>query len=390
MTVVVPSRIHGVIRRLALLTAAAGLALTAGCQRGSPGHAAAPSHPPAMTVVQVQPESVTLTTDWLATLDGYVNAEVRPQVTGYLVKRLYREGARVKKGDVLFEIDPRPFDAVLAQAKAKLAESQAQLSKADRDVARDTPLAEQHAIAQSQLDDDREARAAAAATVQSAQAAVDAAALNVSFTKVTSLIDGVAAIASAQIGDLVGPTTVLTTVSQVNPIKAYFPLSEREYLPLASRLNRGTPGRLWNNDDGLTLILVDGSVYPRRGRFLAADRSIDASTSTIRVSAEFPNPDDTLRPGQFARVRAATRVITGALLVPQRAVTELQGLYRVRVVGSDHKVQRRTVTVGDRVGSRWIVPSGLSAGETVVVEGPDVPDGTAVTTAPYAPSVAER
>jgi membrane fusion protein (multidrug efflux system) len=227
MTVVVPPRIHGVIHRLALFTAVAGFALTAACQRGSPGRAAAPSHPPTMTVVQVQPESVTLTTDWLATLDGYVNAEVRPQVTGYLVKRLYREGSRVKKGDVLFEIDPRPFDAVLAQAKAKLGESQAQLSKADRDVARDTPLAEQHAIAQSQLDDDREARAAAAATVQSAQAAVDAAALNVSFTKVTSLIDGVAAIASAQIGDLVGPTTVLTTVSQVDPIKAYFPLSER-------------------------------------------------------------------------------------------------------------------------------------------------------------------
>lgn len=356
------------------------LGMTAACGRTAPPDAA--RKPPEVAVMTIRPEPVHLDSEWIATLDGYVNAQIRPQVSGYLIARHYREGAFVRKGDVLFEIDARPFATAVVQAKARLAEAQSQLVKATRDVARDTPLAQQRAIAQSQLDNDVAAQSSAEAAVQSAAASVSAAELNLEFTKITSLVDGVAAIATAQIGDLVGPSTLLTTVSQLDPIKAYFPLSEREYLALAPELNRGD-ARSLSGASGLTLILADGSVYPQKGRFLAADRDIDVKTGTIRVSAEFPNAARTLRPGQFARVRAATRSFDRAILVPQRAVTELQGTYLVRLVSADNKVAQRTVTVGDRVQGRWIIASGLAAGERVVVEGPATRDGTEVTTRPF-------
>ena len=243
-------------------------------------------------MITVAPETVSLSSEWIATLDGYVNAQIRPQVSGYLVRRNYEEGAVVRQGQVLFEIDPRPFEAVLAQAQAHLAEAQAQLGKTERDLERDRPLAAERAIAQSQLDNDVQANLAAQAAIKSATAAVETAQLNLGFTKVTSLITGIAAIATAQIGDLVGPATLLTTVSQIDPIKAYFPLSEQEYLSMAGRINRpGTSSALWTSEAGLTLVLADGSVYPRRGRFLAADREIDPKTGTIRISATFPNPE---------------------------------------------------------------------------------------------------
>jgi membrane fusion protein (multidrug efflux system) len=283
---------------------------------------------------------------------------------------------------VLFEIDPRPFQASLEQAKARLAEAKAQLSKAERDLKRDTPLAEQHAIAQSQLDNDIESRNAAQASVQSAEAGQQTASLNVEFTKVTSLIDGIAAIATAQIGDLVSPSTLLTTVSQVDPIKVYFPLSESEYLHLAQPLNRPGGAQPWAGK--LSLVLADGSEYPHRGTFLAADREMDSKTGTIRVSATFPNPDRTLRPGQFGRVRADTQVLDHALLVPQRAVSELQGTSLVRVVGPDNHVGTRTVVLGERVGNRWIVQSGLQPGDRVIVESPAVKDGVLVAPKPFA------
>jgi membrane fusion protein (multidrug efflux system) len=370
--------------RLLTVLLALGAALSA-CGRAAPGRAADQPQPPEVAVLAVTPERISLDSEWIATLDGAVNAQIRPQVSGYLVRRVYTEGAYVKKGDLLFEIDSRPFEAALAQARARLAEAQAQLSKADRDVARDTPLAAQHAIAQSQLDNDVEARSAAAAGVQSAQAALDAAQLNVDFTRVTSLVDGVAAIATAQIGDLVGPSTLLTTVSQVDPIKAYFPLSEREYLGIADRLNHAST-QPWAGDAALTLLLSDGSTYPSHGRFLAADRDIDVKTGTIRVSAAFPNPQHVLRPGQFARVRARTTTIDAALLVPQRAVSELQGKTQIRVVGPDGTIAVRSVTLGPRVDARWVVQSGLQPGDRVVVEGPATREGTAVTTRPYAPA----
>ncbi len=364
-------------------------ALAAGCQT----HAAPPAPPPPQVrVVVVTPERVALTNEWIATLDGYVNAQIRPQVSGYLVKRDYDEGAVVRTGQVLFEIDPRPLEAALAQARAQLGEAQAQLGKTERDLARDRPLAEQRAIAQSQLDNDVQANLAAQAAVKSAEAAVQTAQLNVGFTKVTSLIDGVAAIATAQIGDLVGPSTLLTTVSQVDPIKAYFPLSEQQYLEMAGRLTgrRGHAAAApWQPGSGVTLVLADGSVYPRTGSFLAADREIDAKTGTIRISAVFPNPDRTLRPGQFGRVRAETSVRPAALLVPQRAVNELQGTFQVRVVDAHNVVTTRMVTPGERIGSRWIIEQGLEPGARVVVEGAQTRDGVVVNPQPYVPPAAQ-
>jgi membrane fusion protein (multidrug efflux system) len=285
---------------------------------------------------------------------------------------------------VLFEIDPRPLNAVLTQAMAQVAQAEAQLAKSARDVERDTPLAAQQAIAQSQLDTEIQAYRAAQANVQSLKAAVETAELNVGFTKVTSLIDGVAAIATAQIGDLVGPATLLTTVSQVSPIKAYFAVSELDYLQMAGRINGG--GKPWAGGAPLTLVLADGSVYPRTGSFLAADREIDAKTGTIRISATFPNPDRTLRPGQYGRVRADTHVRTDALLVPQRAVSELQGSFQLRVVGPDNTVSTKTVKVGNRIGSRWIIDEGLQPGTRVVVEGARTSDGTVVNPKPFTAS----
>src|SRR2546425_4337928 len=280
-----------------------------------------PPPPPEVSVATVVERNVPVTSEWIATLDGYVNAQVRPQVSGYLVKRDYREGAAVRAGDVLFEIDPRPFEAVLAQAKAQLAQTEAQLGRTARDVERDTPLAHEKAIAQSQLDNDVQANLAAQAAVASAKALVQTAQLNLGFTKVTSLVDGVAAIATGQIGDLVGPGTLLTTVSQIAPIKAYFPVSEQEYLRIAGSLNSASSRQQpWGSHAELELILSDGSVYPRKGSFLAADREVEIKTGTIRLSASFPNPGNILRPGQYGRVRAITRRLVDAHLVPQRAV----------------------------------------------------------------------
>jgi len=357
---------------------------------GSSAAAPPPPAPPEVHVVTVAPERVVLTTEWIATLDGFVNAQIRPQVSGYLLKRNYEEGAFVRKGQVLFEIDQRPFQSVLAQAQAQLGEAEAQLGKTERDLERDRPLAEQRAIARSQLDNDVQANLGAQAAVKSATAAVHTAELNVGFTRVTSLVDGVAAIATAQIGDLVGPSTLLTTVSQIDPIKAYFPLSEQDYLQVAGRINgRGAKGP-WAGGTPLTLILSDGSTYPRAGSFLAADREIDAKTGTIRISATFPNPDRILRPGGYGRVRAETRVRPDALLVPQRAVTELQGSFQVRVVGADDKVSTKTVKVGERVGGRWVVDQGLEAGTRVVVEGAATRDGTVVHPSTYVDAAEAR
>ena len=357
-------------------------------------------------MITVTPQPVSLTSEWIGTLDGYVNAQIRPQVSGYLVRRTYEEGAMVRQGQVLFEIDPRPFEAALAAAQARLAEAQAQLGKTERDLARDKPLATERAIAQSQLDNDIQANLAAEATIKSATAAVETAQLNLGFTKVTSLITGVAAIATAQIGDLVGPTTLLTTVSQIDPIKAYFPLGESDYLRLADRINKtpakptskasegatGKPGSksgaLWSGDTGLTLMLADGSVYPARGRFLAADREIDPKTGTIRISSTFPNPNGTLRPGQYARVRAEIRSLDQAVVVPQRAVAEVQGAFQVQTIDASNRITPRRVKAGDRLGSGWVIDSGLEAGDRVVVEGAPAAPGTVVNPKPWEPPAA--
>jgi membrane fusion protein (multidrug efflux system) len=359
--------------------------LAFGCTRNEAARADAPPPLPTVSVIQLAPETVQIGSEWITTLDGYANGQIRPQVTGYLLKRNYREGAMVRKGEVLFEVDERPFVVALAQAEAQLAEARAQLGRAERDVERDTPLARERAIAQSQLDNDIQSRLAADAAVKAATALVDAARLNVSFTKVRSLLDGVAGIATAQIGDLVGPGTLLATVSQVDPIRAYFSLSEQDYLQVAAQINTAARAKdLWQTGGGLKLTLADGTVYPATGHFLAADRQIDSKTGTIRISAAFPNPHQLLRPGQYGRVSADTRTVTNALLVPQRAISELQGSAQVRIVSADDMVHVKSIKTGPRVGTRTVVEQGLSPGDRVIVDSGQPAEGTKVVTKPYA------
>ena len=349
---------------------------------------AAPPPPPEVQVVNIEQKDVPIYGEWVATLDGFVNADIRPQVPGYLMKQTYKEGTRVRKGDVLFEIDPRPFEAALQQAQGQQAQAEAQLGKTALDVQRDTPLAKQSAIPQAQLDNDIQANAAATAVLKANKAQVEQARLNMEFTKVRSLVDGIAGIAKGQIGDLVGPTTILTTVSQVQPIKAYFSISEQEYLPYAERISEVVSGkRAAGATKGLELILADGSVYPHKGAVLLADRQVDLKTGTIRVAAGFDNPNGVLRPGQFARVRVATSVAKNALLVPQRAVIETQGTYQVAVVTPENKASIRPVKVGQRVGNMWIIQDGIQPSERVIVEGfQKVKEGSPVNPKPFQPS----
>ena len=352
-----------------------------GCGRTQ---AAAPPAPPEVRVAPVIQQDVPVYSEWIATLDGYVNAQVRPQVSGYIVRQNYKEGSLVRKGDVLFEIDPRPFQAALDRAKGDLAQAQAQLGRSTLDVKRDTPLAEARAVAQSQLDNEIQAKLGAQASVESDKAAVEQAELNLEWTKVTSLVDGIAGIAQIQIGNLVGSNSILTSVSQLEPIKAYFPISEREYV-LAQKnsnaiSNKNAIGFFGNS---LELILTDGSIYARKGKILLADRQVDPNTGTIRIVAAFPNPGNILRPGQYGRVRVETGIKRGALLTPQSAVAQSQGSYQVAVVGSDHKVNMRAVKPGQTVGTMWVIDDGLKPGEQVVTEGLQrVKEGTLVSPKP--------
>ena len=326
--------------------------------------------PPEVEVVTVTQQDVPLFTECISTLDGYVNAQIQPQVTGYLITQSYREGTVVRKGEVLFEIDPRPLEAALAQVQGQQAQAEAQLGKTKLDVARDTPLARESAIPQAQLDNDIQANQAAEALVAAARAQVEQAKLNLSFTKVRSLIDGIAGLAKAQIGDLVGQNTILTTVSQVQPIKAYFAISEQEYLKLANRIGPVAEGkRRPLGQKTLELVLSDGSVYPQKGWVVLADRQVDVKTGTIRMAGAFDNPGLILRPGMFGRIRAATGIAKDALLVPQRSVVETQGSYSVVVVGPDNKASIRPVKTGERFGQMWVITDGVQAGEQVIAEG---------------------
>ena len=362
----------------ALATAAI---FASGCNRG---RAAVVTPMPEVEVATVEQRDVPMYSEWVATLDGYVNAQIRPQVSGYIIKQNYTEGSLVRKGQVLFEIDSRPFAAALDRAKGDLAQAQAQLGKSTLDVERDTPLAEAMAIAKSQLDNEIQAKLGAQAAVESAKAAVEQAALNLEWTKVTSLVDGIAGIAQVQIGNLVGSTSILTSVSQVEPIKAYFPISEREYVLVQKESNEiSSKHAIRFFGSALELILTDGSIYPQKGKILLADRQVDANTGTIRIVAAFPNPGNVLRPGQYGRVRVETRMKKGALLLPQSAVAQSQGSYQVVVVGRDHKISMRAVKPGETVGTMWVIDEGLKAGEQVVVEGlQNLKEGTLVTSKP--------
>ncbi|HEX4168793.1 MAG TPA: efflux RND transporter periplasmic adaptor subunit [Bryobacteraceae bacterium] len=378
---------------LTLLTVLVGLI---GCAAKPTANSGA--RPPATVgVVTVKQERVPIYGNWVTTLDGFVNANIQPQVSGYLIRQDYREGSLVKKDQVLFEIDPRPFQAVLDQAKGQLAQArgqlgqaQAQLGLAQINVKRDTPLAKARAIAQSQLDNDvqtekqNEAQILSSeASIEAAQANVESASINLGFTKVRSLVDGIAGQATTQIGNLVSPSTVLTAVSQVNPIKAYFPMTEQEYLRIADKIKPGDDLLRSKNPVPLDLTLANNSTYPFRGKILFADRQIDTQTGTIRIVAAFSNPNNILRPGQYGRIRAMTAIQDNALVVPQRAVTELQGRYQIAVVGADNKVNIRTVEVGSQVAQMWIINKGVQVGDRIVSEGTSkVQDGATVNPTP--------
>ena len=359
--------------RLGLILGAIAAVVLMGMSCGGPKPQSAASAPPTpVGVVRAIQMDVPVHAEWVATLEGYVNAQIQPQVSGYLIRQSYQEGSYVHKGDVLFEIDPRPFQAALDQAKGQLAQARAQLYLADVNVKRDTPLVKERAIAQSQLDAETAAQMLARASIQAAEAAVEQAQLNLGFTSVRSLVDGIAGIAATQMGNLVSPSTVLTTVSQLDPIKVYFPISEQEYLQFTSKLLKKTSASdLLRASDSrvLDLILSDGSTYPHKGQVVFTDRQVDPQTGTIRVVGAFPNPGNILRPGQFGRVRALLGVRQGAVLVPQRCVTELQGTYEVAVVTAQNSISLRKVKVGDRVGLLWVIEEGLAPGEEVVSAG---------------------
>ena len=334
--------------------------LSAACQKAQ---APAPL-PPAVQVTEVVQKDVPIYREWTGSLDGFVNAEIHPQVQGYVLKKVYREGSYVREGDLLFGIDSRQTKAALSQAKGVLASGDAALAKARLDLARYTRLRAQGAVTQKVLDDAITAEREAAAASASARASVDQAALNRGWTQVLSPIAGIAGIAKTQVGDLVNAQTVMTTVSQVDPIKVLFNISERDYLSYA----RAHQGRTEPDQElRLELILDDGGVYPHPGTVLLSDRQVNLRTGTMAVEGSFPNPGNILRPGQYGKVRAAVETRKGALLVPQRAVNELQGTYQVGVVGADSKAEIRVVQPAERIGNLWIIDKGLTAGEKVIV-----------------------
>jgi membrane fusion protein (multidrug efflux system) len=352
--------------------------LLMGCEEKK---AAAPA-PPMVEVVNVVQQDVPIVREWVGTTDGLVNAKINAQVQGYLIRQNYKEGSLVRKGQVLFEIDPRPFQAALEQAKGQLAIAEGQLYTAKANLDKIRPLAAVNAVSKKDLDDAIGREASSRAAVQAAKAAVQKSQIDLSFTKITSPINGIAGIAKAQLGELVGKAggPELTTVSTVDPIKVYLPLSEQEYMRY-TREAKDKPGR---EGPSLELILADGQLFPYKGRVSFADRQVDQGTGTIKVATLFPNPGNVLRPGQFAKVRALIDTQQGALLVPQRAVNEIQGKYQVAVVGPDNKVDLRWVMVGERTGPLWVIDEGLKFGERVIVEGlQKVKAGMPVTTKPY-------
>jgi len=349
-----------------IFLAAAALLGFAGCKEKP--HATPP--PPTVEVATVTQADVPIYHEWIGTLDGLVNATIRAQVTGYLLTQTYREGDAIKKGELLFEIDPRPFQAVLDQAKGQLAQTEARLGKTELDVKRYAPLVKEKAISQEEYDDAVQAGLEAQAAVLSAKAQVEQAQLNLGFTRIVSPIDGIASIAKGQIGDLVGPATgELTTVSTIDPIKAYYNVTEQAYINFAKLFSNETDRQARLKQLEIQLIMGDGSVYPLPGKIYAPDRQIGPTTGALRLEALFPNPDYSLRPGEFVRVRVKFDTRHGALLVPQRAISELQGAYQVAVVDADNKIHIQPVSVGDRSGSLWIIDRGLDPGQRIVVEG---------------------
>ena len=345
-----------------------------------------PPAPPAtdVKVAEVGKQDVPVHSEWVGTTDGYINAQIRAKVQGYLLTKGYREGSTVKAGQLLYQLDPRQYQADLDKAKGDLAQAKANLQRSQLNEAKYRPLVALGAVSRREYDDTVQEVRANQAAVEAAQASVEAARLNVEWTTITSPVEGVAGITQAQIGDLISPATVMTTVSQVNPIKVYFPISEQEYLKFADGIEHFRRTGDASTAPTLELILSNGDVYPRQGKPSAVNRQVEAQTGAIQVESLFDNPDNLLRPGQFARIRAVTETLTGALVVPQRAVQEVQGNHQVAVVMPDDTVQIRAVKVGPRYESLWVITDGVKAGERVVVEGlQKVRDGAKVQAKPY-------
>jgi RND family efflux transporter MFP subunit len=355
------------------IVAAAGAVMIAlaavDCKTAFTGPSSAPLRVPEVVVANVVQKDVPIYGEWVGTTKGYFDAKILPKVTGYLLKQDYKDGARVHAGQLLFEIDDRLYKAALDQAQGNLAQLQEQLKQNEQDLARYTALAKAKVISKQQFDTQTQTTRAAAAQVRAAQAAVDNARLNLQWTKVDSPIEGVAGIAQAQVGELVTTTTTLTTVSQLDPIKVSFPISENEYLKFAGLINareKGIPGK---DDVQLQLILSNGSIYSYPGQFYAADRQMNVQTGTIEIQAIFPNPEDILRPGMYAKVRVQTDIRRNALLVPQSAVFEIQGHYQVATVGEDNRIAIRSIKPGKKFGAYWMIDAGIEPKERVVTAG---------------------
>jgi RND family efflux transporter MFP subunit len=389
----------------------AAILVNAVTRSGAKASVEAPSAP-VVQVAAVEEKDVPVYGEWIGTLTGQVNADVKAQVTGYLLKRNYEEGSYVRKGQLLFEIDPRPLQAALDQAKGQLDQAQAQLIqdeaqlataeanqlKSQLDVEKYAPLAKVDAVSQQDFDNANQtnlankaqvkaaeaAIASAHAQIHASQAAVETAAINLNFTRIVSPIDGIAGVAQTQVGDLVSTSSgVLTTVSTVDPIRDYFSVSEQEYLALQKRFSRSDTDH-WK----LQLILADGTTYPQEGEFYFADRQVNQNTGAIQLAALFPNPGNVLRPGQYGKVRAVVRTQQNALLIPQAAVTEQQGNYQVAVVDKSDRVAMSSVRVGERAGTMWVIQDGLKPGDQVVVEGQqNLRPGTKVQTKPFKSNV---
>lgn len=351
-----------------------------------PKESAVPPGPPVVLVAEAKAEDVPIFSEAIATLDGSTNAQIHSQVSGYLIKQDYKEGSNVAQGTLLFEIDPKPFQADLDKAKATLDSKQAQLVKTKQDMDRYAALVKSGAVSQQEYQNEVQTYQSAQGDVDAAQANVTLAQINLGYTKITAPVSGIVGRAVAQIGDLISPSTQLTTISTVDPIKAGFTVSEQFYLDHSEQIAKASNVPLQDRPTNIELLMADGTPYPKKGRFDYVDRQIQVSTGAIMVYALFPNPDNILRPGQYAKVRGVTQRINGAVLIPQRAVNELQGIDQVVVIKPDNTAEIRNVIVGDRVGSMWIITSGISPGERVVVEGIQkcVP-GSPVTPQPYVP-----
>ena len=324
---------------------------------------------PEVVVTEAIQKDVPLYSEWVGTTEGFVNAQIHPKVSGYLLKQDYKDGDHVSEGQLLFQIDDREYKAALDQALGNLAQVQAQLKRHQQDLVRYTTLYKSAVISKQEFDTQTQTTRASAAQVQAAQAAVESAQLNMQWTRVISPIGGIAGIAKAQVGDLVGPTTLLTTVSQIDPIKVTFPISEREYLHFAERIKQHEENGVAKNEPELQMVLADGRTYKYRGHFYVANRQVNVQTGTIIIQGTFPNPDYLLRPGLYAKIRVAADVERGAVLVPQSAVLETQGQAQVAVVGADSRVSLRTVKTGKQAGSLRIIKEGLKPGERVIIEG---------------------